>query len=335
MALYKIKDVYPDYRDQFGDHDILSYSLYAGPNAEKVGSVDDLLVDQEGRFRYLVINTGAWIFGKKVLLPIGQARIDYNDRRVYVNGLNRDQVENLPEYDPNAVLDYDYEERVRNVYRPSTYDTASTAAAGSAAGLNVSPGLDSPTSLDATPGLTDRTTDRDVNRVGDRVSDRNIDRDIDRTVGRNYDYDRDSYRYDYDANLYEMSDRDHQNLRLYEERLIAGKTRQKTGEVAIGKHVETETQQVSVPVERERVVIDRVEPTDRSVAPVAGTDAFQEGEVVRMEVYEETPDIRKEAFVREEVRVRKEVEQDTVEAQETIRRERLDVDRDGNPLTRE
>ncbi|XPM61123.1 MAG: YsnF/AvaK domain-containing protein [Leptolyngbya sp. IPPAS B-1204] len=116
---------------------------------------------------------------------------------------------------------------------------------------------------------------------------------------------------------------------------MADKTRRKTGEVAIGKHVETETQHVSVPVEKERVVIERVNPTDTDVASTVGTGAFQEGEVVRMEVYEETPDIRKEAFVREEVRVRKEVDRDTVETDETIRKERLDIDKDGNPLTRE
>jgi stress response protein YsnF len=36
--------------------------------------------------------------------------------------------------------------------------------------------------------------------------------------------------------------------------------------------------------------------------------------------------------LREEVRIRKEVEQDTVEAQETIRREELDVDTQGRPI---
>ena len=38
-----------------------------------------------------------------------------------------------------------------------------------------------------------------------------------------------------------------------------------------------------------------------------------------METYEETPDIHKEAVLREEVRIRKEVERDTVEAKETLR----------------
>ena len=44
-----------------------------------------------------------------------------------------------------------------------------------------------------------------------------------------------------------------------------------------------------------------------------------------MEVYEETADIQKQAFVREEVNIRKEVEMETVEATEILRREELDV----------
>jgi len=42
-------------------------------------------------------------------------------------------------------------------------------------------------------------------------------------------------------------------------------------------------------------------------------------------VYEETPDVQKQAFVREEISVRKEVEQVTVEVEDKIRRE-LDLD---------
>ncbi|MBW4513352.1 MAG: DUF2382 domain-containing protein [Scytonematopsis contorta HA4267-MV1] len=48
--------------------------------------------------------------------------------------------------------------------------------------------------------------------------------------------------------------------------------------------------------------------------------------------YEETPDIHKETVVREEVRIRKEVETSTAEAQETIRREELDIDSEGRPI---
>jgi uncharacterized protein (TIGR02271 family) len=293
MPLHNIRDFDPNYRDHFDDHDIIGYSLYSGD--DKVGSVDDMLVDDNGRFRYLVVNTGAWIFGKKVLLPVGRSRISYADKRVYVDGLTRSQVENLPEYDNRNPLDFDQEERVRGVYRGVGTTNAASASAPVESGTPVDSG---------------RTA---------------------RGVQSTSTYDRNNYTYDRDPDLYNMSEQNHQNLRLYEERLIANRERRKTGEVTVGKHVETEQASVSVPVEKERVVIERNAPTDaRAVDP--GTDAFREGEAVRMEVYEETPDVRKEAFVREEVNVRKEVDRDTVEATETIRKEQLDVDKEGRVL---
>jgi stress response protein YsnF len=51
-----------------------------------------------------------------------------------------------------------------------------------------------------------------------------------------------------------------------------------------------------------------------------------------MDIYEETADISKEAFVREEVRIKKVVDQETVEAKETIRREELDVNAPNLPI---
>ncbi len=138
-------------------------------------------------------------------------------------------------------------------------------------------------------------------------------------------YNRDTYSYQQDSSLYDLNDQNHQTFKLYEERLVASKSRIKTGEVTLGKHIETETARVVVPIEKERVVIERVTPTDAGIAVAPSELDFQEGEVARIEVYEETPEIHKEAFVREEVRVRKVVEQKTVEAEETIRREELDV----------
>jgi len=283
MPLHKIKDFDPDYRTHFDDQDVIGYDLYSGK--DKIGSVDDLLVDDTGKIRYLIINTGTWILGKKVLLPIGRSRIDYKGHRITAEGLTRSQAEALPQYDGNMPVDYEHEEQVRNVYRPMD---AGTTAVESAAPL-----------------------DAGVAAVG---------------------YDRDTYSYDRDSSLYNLDDTKHQSLKLYEERLIANKTRAKTGEVAVGKRVETETAKVSVPIEKERVVIERTSPTDSGVAVTPGDTAFQAGEVARVEVYEETPDIRKEAFVREEVSVRKEVDRDVVNAEETLRREELDVDTQGSPV---
>jgi len=124
---------------------------------------------------------------------------------------------------------------------------------------------------------------------------------------------------------------DTDKIKLYEERLMVNKQRAKTGAVSVGKRVETDTAQVSVPVERERVVVERTNVTDGTVV-TPGTANFADGEVARMDVYEETASIDKQAFVREEVKVRKEVEHDSVEARETVRREELEVETDGDVI---
>ncbi|MBE9043226.1 DUF2382 domain-containing protein [Pleurocapsales cyanobacterium LEGE 10410] len=277
MVLAKIADLYPNYKeDIFGGEDIKSFSVYDYTN-DKIGSVHDIIVDDSGRFRYLVIDTGFWIFGKKVLLPVGRASIDYSQQRVYAKGLTKEQAESLPEYDDDMTVDYDYEERVRTIYRGEDYEAA-TAGAG--------------------------------------------------TV------DRDTYNYDRDASLYAHQEEDldnRQNLKLYEERLVANKDRFRAGTVSIGKRVETETASVAVPVEKERVVIERNAAVEGTVV-APGEATFGEGEVARVEVYEETANVEKQAFVREEVNVRKEVEQETVQARETIRREELEVETDGDAV---
>ena len=117
------------------------------------------------------------------------------------------------------------------------------------------------------------------------------------------------------------------SIKLHQERLVADKKQVKTGEVAVGKRVETETERVSVPISKERIVVER-SGVD-AARPVAGTPDFQEGEVIRTETYAEQANIGKEAYVREEVDIRKEVEKDTVTGKETLRREELDVDTTG------
>ena len=319
MALAKIADLYPNYKeDIFGGEDIKSFSVYDYSN-DKIGSVHDIIVDESGRFRYLVLDTGFWIFGKKVLLPVGRASIDYSQQRVYAKGLSKEQAERLPEYDDNMTVDYDYEEQVRTVYRGKDYAPDNTVYAEEAGGYD-SGAYEAGTTAGMTTGTTAGMA---AGTTGGMAAGT--------TAGA---YDRDSYTYDTEPTLYGHSEEqvdNRQNLKLYEERLIANKERFQAGAVSIGKRVETETASVSVPVEKEKIVIERSTSTDgRVVAP--GEATFAEGEVARVEVYEESANVEKQAFVREEVNVRKEVEQETVTARETIRREELEVETDGDAV---
>ena len=274
MSLSRLEDFAPDYQQEsFEGKDLKNYVVKAGTTEARVGFVRDIIVDELGHFRYFVVETGFWIFGKKVLLPIGRALIDSEKECIYALGIGTiAQAEALPPYDENMVIDYQYEEAVRSQYR--------------------------------TPEQNQQP--RNSN----------------------------SYSYEQEKDLYALNEKNSDTFKLYEERLIANKQRQKTGEVAIGKKVETETATVSVPVEKERVVIERHSVSD-SEATMAQDANFSDTEVVKMNVYEETADIHKEAFVREEVSIRKEVESDTVSAQETIRREELEVDADGDRLIQE
>ncbi|MDY6781381.1 MAG: DUF2382 domain-containing protein [Cyanobacteriota bacterium] len=290
MALYKIEDAYPSYKEQFFDgEDIKGLPVYAGiATDEKIGNLHDILLDERGQFRYLVIDTGFWIFGKKVLLPVGRCQVDDVARRIYATGIvSKDQAERLPEYSDEITVDYDYEERVRSVYR--------TPAVGRSATVEASPPVEA-------AGVKSAAI-----------------------------YDRNTYTYDREPELYQTNPRDHKKLRLYEERLVADKERRKAGEVAIGKHVETKSARASVPVEKERVTIERTTPTrQRPVVP--GEANFQDEVIARVDVYEETADIHKETVVSQEVNVKKVVERDTVEATEVLHRERLDVQTKGKPI---
>ena len=265
MPLYKLEDFDPNYRETFGGDDVKSLELYT-EGGVRVGSIADALVDQGGRFRYLVIDTSLDSISKKILLPIGLSHINYPAKRVYVDGLSKEQVEHLPEYQESMTVDEDYEKEVRLVFRPESRDGA--------------------------------------DEQGKSI-------------------------YEREPDLYTLNEQYHQTLRLYEERLIANKHRVKTGEVAVGKHIETQTARVAVPVKKERVLIERVSPNEVGTVVDPNALKFQEGEVTRIELYEETPEIHKEAFVREEVRVKKVVDRQTVEAQDTIRREQLDIDTTG------
>jgi len=62
----------------------------------------------------------------------------------------------------------------------------------------------------------------------------------------------------------------------------------------VGKHIETETARVSLPLEKEQIIIERTTPTGSRTIPSPGKIEFQEDS--SMKVYEEMADIHKEAL---------------------------------------
>ncbi len=106
------------------------------------------------------------------------------------------------------------------------------------------------------------------------------------------------------------------------EELRIGKRLERTGDVRVAKHVETERVRQDVPLRHEQVHVER-----RPVDPTAGaTSEFRDQEIV-VPVMEEEAVIEKRPVVKEEIVISKEskTKQQTVETD--LRHEEVDVDR--------
>jgi uncharacterized protein (TIGR02271 family) len=118
-----------------------------------------------------------------------------------------------------------------------------------------------------------------------------------------------------------------QTMQLREEELQARKTPVETGRVQLGKEVVEEQRTVDVPVTREEVYVERrpIErhPTDQPLDETAS-------ETIRVPVREEQVEVEKQPVVYEEIGVGKRVTQETREVSDTVRREELRTENEGD-----
>ena len=79
-----------------------------------IGKVDDATFDVGSA--YIVVDTGPWIFGKKVMLPAGViSSVDTQEKKVFVNR-TKDQIKNAPEFDDALTDDEAYRNRLGTYY---------------------------------------------------------------------------------------------------------------------------------------------------------------------------------------------------------------------------
>jgi hypothetical protein len=79
-----------------------------------IGKVDDATYDAGAA--YIVVDTGPWIFGKKVMLPAGTIqRADHEDEKVFVNR-TKDQIKDAPEFEETIGYDSSYRGRLSSYY---------------------------------------------------------------------------------------------------------------------------------------------------------------------------------------------------------------------------
>ncbi|WP_052351564.1 PRC and DUF2382 domain-containing protein, partial [Deinococcus pimensis] len=115
-----------------------------------------------------------------------------------------------------------------------------------------------------------------------------------------------------------------QRLQLLEERLVVNKRRAVAGSVEIGKHVETREQNVNVDLSHDEAVIER-RPVEGG-RPVEGNVTLGAGsETLRIDLEAERANVRKQAYVAEEVEIGKRAVSETRTFSDTVGRETLEV----------
>jgi uncharacterized protein (TIGR02271 family) len=120
-----------------------------------------------------------------------------------------------------------------------------------------------------------------------------------------------------------------QRLQLRGEMLRTYKERIGTGEVRLRKEVVSENRNINVPVSREEVVIERV-GADEAGRVSGKVGDIGEGQEIRIPVSEERVRVEKQPVVTGEVRVGKRAVQDTQNVNETVRREEVRVEKEGD-----
>ena len=85
-------------KDLVPTHEIVGFEVDSRDG--KIGKIDEM-TDEVGRAA-VVVDTGPWIFGRKVVIPAGTVTQLDLDNEVLGVGLTKDQIKDSPEFKPDT-----------------------------------------------------------------------------------------------------------------------------------------------------------------------------------------------------------------------------------------
>jgi hypothetical protein len=92
--------------------DLSGYSVEA--NDGSIGKIDKASNEVDNSF--IVVDTGPWILGKKVMIPAGVVRdVDPDTETVYVDR-TKEEIKNAPEFDDDMIDDASYRSNLSGYY---------------------------------------------------------------------------------------------------------------------------------------------------------------------------------------------------------------------------
>ncbi len=242
MELFRVSEFNPDYRQTFEDADIMHFEVWTA-DRERVGKVQDILMDDIGQLYYIVADIGSWLNRKLVLIEPEQFQIDRSARRISLVNLSRGTVNHLPVYDA-ALLNRGAKSESKAALAPSAHAPSLQLPVESSTPLEASAALGSTPLVQATRPAQPIAQPTAQPIVAPVVSARELD----------------------PSNPIATPIVEQETVRLLEERLIVNRTKRKIGEVVVRKEIET--RMVEIPLRREKLIIEQVSPDRKHLATV-------------------------------------------------------------------
>jgi hypothetical protein len=110
IGTWKYRD--PSLASSLTQQQVLGYDVEAIDGG--IGKIDDATLETDSG--HIVVDTGPWIFGKKVMLPAGVIQsVDHANEKVLVNR-TKDEIKNAPEFDDSMRNDEKYRTELGTYY---------------------------------------------------------------------------------------------------------------------------------------------------------------------------------------------------------------------------
>ncbi|XQQ07018.1 MAG: PRC-barrel domain-containing protein [Leptolyngbya sp. IPPAS B-1204] len=252
MNFLRLKTTHPLYRQGIGETDIAGFDV--STERDSIGKVVDVLIDEAQRSYYLVVETGSWLSRKSVLLPLSRFQVMPKERRLYLMGISKAEVEKLPAYTARTI----------------TADQLPQPAAGTryepVSALEASPPLEAslPLEADVLVPVTSREAPvvSATPPVSTTIQESTAPAQIERTVQPVAQ----PATQPVAQPVAQPAIAAEETVRLLEERLVVNRQKRKVGEVIVRKEIET--RMVEVPVRRERLIIEQVNPERKQLASI-------------------------------------------------------------------
>ncbi|SOC52176.1 DUF2382 domain-containing protein [Ornithinimicrobium cerasi] len=275
-------------------------------NGDSLGGVGQVyLDDRTGDPAWVTAKTG--FFGtKETFVPLAEADLEGDRLRV---PYEKSFIKDAPNMDADQHLDDPQQEELYRYYglaggAVGSGVTGGTTGGSLGGGTLGDDSLGDDTVIGGSAG-DDATYDRDRGVSGDLGRDLDVDRDRDLDLDRGTD----------------SGDR----MTLHEERVDVGTERVESGRVRLRKHVVTDTETVTVPVEREEYELVREPVADGTSA---GRSDLGDDEI-EVTTYEERPVVDKNVVATEQVGVERHTETDQRQVTTDVSHEEVELEEDG------